>query len=333
MKKLPPLNAVRAFEAAARHVSFTKAAAELCVTHGAVSRHVATLEDWLGVRLFQRSPSHLTLTTAGLSYLRDVSVALGRLETASMYIMQRLSPSFLRVNTAPTFAMRWLMGRLSAFQRKHPELELRLSTSGEPASFIGDAYDVAIRSAIEPVGGCGVARVMSDVLAPVCHVDLLESRSLRTPADLAGVTLISYGSAPLGWADWSDIAGAPCLRSASTLHFEHMCLALQAAREGLGIALVPIGLVADELVAGHMCVPLGTQGMSQLSWNAHFAGSAGECPVVGAFIEWLAREGSDSEELLSAWASERGWALNTTTSPKPIASRDKARLPELAVLA
>ncbi|HVZ45802.1 MAG TPA: LysR substrate-binding domain-containing protein [Ramlibacter sp.] len=312
MKKLPPLNAVRAFEAAARHVSFTKAAAELCVTHGAVSRHVATLEGWLGVRLFQRNASHLTLTAAGWSYLRDVSVALERLESSSMYLMQRLAPSVLRVNAAHAFAMRWLMGRISAFNRKHPEIELRLSTSDSPADFRVDNYDVAIRTSVGPAHECNVAAVMPDVLAPVCHVDLLDSTPSRTVADLAGLTLISYGAAPVSWDDWIAVEETGGVRAGGTLHFESMCLALQAAREGLGIALIPLGLVADELVAGQMCVPFGKRGLRQLGWDAYFTGGAGTCPVVGAFVEWLATEGRDTKRLLDEWASEKGWALDRT---------------------
>src|ERR1700722_15627616 len=129
MRKLPPLNAVRTFEAAARHVSFTKAADELHVTHGAVSRQVALLEDWFGIKLFRRGPSQLSLTEAGALYYREVPAILDRLALASMDMKEQASPTALRLNAPPTFTMRWLIGRLSAFQRKHSDVDLRLTTS------------------------------------------------------------------------------------------------------------------------------------------------------------------------------------------------------------
>src|SRR3979490_3055004 len=125
MRKLPPLNAVRAFEAAARHVSFTKAAEELNVTHGAVSRQVALLEQWLGTPLFRRSFSHLALTESGRSYLTEVTAALDRLALATMHVKEHAAPTALRINAPPTFTMRWLIPRMSVFQRRRIDVEIR----------------------------------------------------------------------------------------------------------------------------------------------------------------------------------------------------------------
>lgn len=195
-RKLPPLNAIRAFEAAGRHVSFTRAAAELHVTHGAVSRQVAQLEAWLGTALFLRKPSQLSLTEAGQSYLAEATAALDRLALASLHLLDQVPPSVLRVNAPPTFAMRWLIPRLSGFQRRRPGVEVRMTTSLAPVRFEADGYDVAIRGAQAPLAGCVSVPFMTELIVPVCHADLAEKGRLREPRNLAAHTLISYGTEP-----------------------------------------------------------------------------------------------------------------------------------------
>src|SRR5690606_2617621 len=188
---MPPLNAVRAFEVAARHVSFTKAAVELNVTHGAVSRQVSLLEDWLGIALFHRAPSQLALTDAGRGYLREVSAVLDRLATASLHVMQQAAPEVLRVNAPPTFTMHWLIARLSVFQRKRPDVEVRLTTSVNPPNFQENAYDIAIRGQHGPLNNCCSLPFMTEIIAPICHVDLQETMQLAHPRDLEAHTLIN----------------------------------------------------------------------------------------------------------------------------------------------
>src|SRR4051812_24094298 len=142
-RKLPPLNAVRAFEAAARHVNFTKAAEELHVTHGAVSRQVALLEEWLGTPLFVRSPSQLSITPAGTAFLAEVMPALDRIANAASALKESPAPTALHVNAPPTFAMRWLISRLSGFRRRQPDFEVKLTTALSPVNFNENGYDVA----------------------------------------------------------------------------------------------------------------------------------------------------------------------------------------------
>jgi LysR family glycine cleavage system transcriptional activator len=143
MRKLPPLNAVRAFEAAARHVSFTKAADELRVTHGAISRQVAMLEGWFGVKLFRRAPSQLTLTPAGHIYYREVTAVLDRLALASMNLKQQGATPVLRISAPPTFTMRWLIRRISSFQRLRPDVEPRLTTSIAPLNIQDTSFSTS----------------------------------------------------------------------------------------------------------------------------------------------------------------------------------------------
>jgi len=309
MKKLPPLNAVRAFEVAARHVSFTKAAAELNVTHGAVSRQVALLEDWLGVALFHRAPSQLTLTESGRGYLHEVSAALDRLATASMYVMQQAAPVVLRVNGPPTFTMRWLIPRMSVFQRKRPDVEVRLTTSLATPNFQENSYDIAIRGQHGPLDDCRSIPFMTEIIAPICHVDLQENLKLADPRDLASHTLISYATEPYAWSEWLESAGVPGLKPANTLGFEQMFFAFQAASEGLGLAMVPLFLAIDEILAGRLCVPFGPLGIKRRTYYANHARTQKAQALADTFCEWLEQEGRDTEQSITAWAASQGWTL------------------------
>lgn len=309
MRKLPPLNAVRAFEVAARHVSFTKAATELNVTHGAVSRQVALLEGWLGTPLFHRSSSQLTLTDAGRSYLAETSAVLNRLAVASTYIMQQASPTALRVNAPPTFVMRWLIPRISMFQRQHPNVEIRLTTSLAPVNFQENLYDVAIRGNKGPLKDCDSQPFMGEIIAPVCHVDLLETLALTQPQDLQAHTLISYATEPYSWAEWLNNAGVPELRAAGMLNFEQMYFALQAASEGLGVALVPLFLVIDDIVAGRLCTPFGPLAVKRRTYYANYVRQPNSSPVIDSFCKWLTQQGRDTEQSTTDWAVAQGWEL------------------------
>lgn len=303
-RKLPPLNAVRAFEAAGRYVSFTKAAAELNVTHGAVSRQVALLESWLGTSLFRRTPSQLVLTDAGRSYLAEATAAMDRLAVASMHLLDQAMPTTLTVNAPPTFTMRWLIARMSGFQRKRPDVEIRLTTSLAPINFHEHGYDIAIRGAHEPIQGCVSVPFMTEVIVPLCHSDLLECGRLRQPEDLSRQTLIGYVTEPYPWSEWLAQAGVPELKPVAHLKFEQMYFALQAASEGLGVVLVPLFLAIDEIIAGRLCAPFGARG----AWyRTYFACSSSSNPVIDAFDDWLLKEGRDTERSIKAWAESAGW--------------------------
>jgi LysR family glycine cleavage system transcriptional activator len=300
-RRIPPLNAVRAFEAAGRHASLTKAAAELGVTHGAVSRQVAQLEAWLGTPLFLRRPAQLVLTETGRGYLAEVTAALDRIALASLHVIDQAAPSTLHVNAPPTFAMRWLIPRMSGFQRRHPGVEVRMTTSLAPVAFDG-GYDIAIRGAQAPLAAAVSEPFMTEVIVPVCHADLTEGGRLRDPGDLADCTLISYGTEPYSWADWLRAAGVPDLRPAGTLRFEQMYFALQAAAEGLGVVLVPVFLTIDDIIAGRLCAPFGTLAARQ---RRYYANAAARTPLTSAFIDWLVGEGRDTEQCMALSAAGR----------------------------
>jgi LysR family transcriptional regulator, glycine cleavage system transcriptional activator len=303
------LNAVRAFEVAARHESFTRAAAELHVTHGAISRQVALLESWLGRPLFVRNRSQVLLTDAGRRYVAEMTPALDRIAVASSQLQARGTTKVLLVNAPPTFTMRWLIPRMSSFQRLHADVEIKLTTSTAAVDFSAHDYDIAIRGAKAPPRVGHAQPFMTETIVPVCHVDLLE-RGLRKPADLARHTLIGFATEPYAWADWLTAAGVPALKPASVLGFEQMYFALQAAAEGLGVVLVPLFLVADDILGGRLCTPFGMRAAMERRYYALTAPAQGQPPALqAAFCDWLLREGRDTEQSINAWARNKGWRL------------------------
>jgi LysR family glycine cleavage system transcriptional activator len=303
MRRLPPLNALRAFEAAARHVSFTRAAAELNVTHGAVSQQVSTLEGWLGRPLFQRTKSKLALTDEGQFLLSEAGPALDRIALAIVSLTQQQKLPILEVNAPPTFTMRWLIPRLSGFQRRRSTVEVRLTTSIEPVDFEKGHYDLAIRGAERPIPGLSCLPFLKEDILPVCSPEILEKTPLNTAADLAKHTLIRYGTEPYSWDQWFDSAHQENVRPVNFLNLGHMFVALQATLEGLGVALVPFFLVADEVAAERLCAPLGVLGSLARKYYAFYRETKIPSAQIELFAGWLKKEGWETttlcEELLS----------------------------------
>ena len=309
MRKLPPLNAVRTFEAAARHVSFTKAADELHVTHGAVSRQVALLEDWFGVKLFRRAPSQLTLTAAGSIYYREVTAVLDRLALASMDMKEYGSPSVLRISAPPTFTMRWLIRRISAFQRIRADVELRLTTSIVPLNVHDTSFDVAIRGNVGEPAGLLSQYFMTERIAPVCHVDLLSRGPLQAPEDLRHHTLITYLTEPYDWSQWLAQTDSEMTPQQETLRFEQMYFALQATQERMGIGLFPLFLVIEELMAGQLCLPFGGLGLRKREYRSFYRSESDNPSAIADFTAWLADAGRETEQFMRDWALSMGWGL------------------------
>jgi LysR family glycine cleavage system transcriptional activator len=205
--------------------------------------------------------------------------------------------------------MRWLIPRMSAFQRRHTEVEIRLTTSVAPVNFLDNSYDLAIRAAVAAPGGCRSTPFMDERIVAVCHADLLETKPLTRPEDLQSHTLISYATEPYSWSDWLQAAQCPGLRAAGSLRFEQMFFALQAAVEGLGIVLVPLFLVIDDVVAGRLCVPFGPLATRRRTYFASFSSGATPFPVADNFCEWLIREGRDTQGIIAEWAREMDWSF------------------------
>src|SRR5258708_37428847 len=206
-RNLPPFPALRAFEAAARHESFTAAANELHVTHGAISRQVAAFETWLGVQVFHRRGKRVRLTDDGRRYLATVQAAFNNIAVATEQLRDTGVVHVLRVNALPTFAMKWLLPRLSQFQRMAPNVELRLATSNAPVETL-ENFDVAVRRGPAHWANCVSGHFLDETEIPVCSPALLQRSSITTADDLAKHVLLHSDTRPDAWRNWLAAAGA-----------------------------------------------------------------------------------------------------------------------------
>ncbi|WP_234066850.1 transcriptional regulator GcvA [Myxococcus stipitatus] len=251
MRRLPPLGALRAFEAGARHLSFTRAATELGVTQAAISHQVRQLEDWLGIDLFERRGHALTLTAQGKAYLRELSAAFDQLAEATSRLSAR-EQGPLRITVLPSFAACWLVPRLEDFRRKHPDIEVHLTSSTELWDFLDERFDLGIRSGLGHWPGLKVEQLAQETLAPVCSPAL--AKRLRTPRDLRKARLL-HDTPKNGWRRWLEDASVEGVDADAGPVFNDAGLALQAARAGHGVALGRLMLAADDLEAGRLVQP------------------------------------------------------------------------------
>ena len=302
-RSLPPLNALRAFEAAGRLSSFKDAAAELGVTHGAVSRHIRLLEDWLGPpALFRRLNRRVVLTPTGVALLAETGPALDRLSVAAERHQARggkAAPAVLRVNALATFSLRWLLPRLAQFRSRHPEIEVRLSTSTDPVDALSEPYDLIIRGGPDTFYGFTCHSFLTERRLPVCSPALLERLPLADVVDLRSHTLVHTSTLPRVWPDWLAAAGAPGLEAAAALTLDHFYLTLQAALDGLGVAMGPTALVADDLAAGRLVAPFPAVTLPTRGYHAYLPDArAGDLAAI-AFCRWLQETGkADSSDAL-----------------------------------
>jgi LysR family glycine cleavage system transcriptional activator len=295
-RRLPPLNALRAFEAAARHLSFTKAADELFVTQAAVSHQIKALEETLGVQLFRRYNRRLELTRAGQDYLPPLRDAFDMMAVATRRLRPDHESGQLKVSTLQSFATKWLIPRLARFHERHPEIDPMISTSHRLVDLEAEDVDVAIRVGQGNYPELHVVLLMDDLAFPVCSPRLLDGpKPLRQPADLAYHVLLHDfsvsrdGDAP-NWRNWlkrAQVTGVDAERGPS---YNDTAMALQAAIAGQGIALARRSLVVDDLKAGILVCPFGPEMPTRFSWYFVCAPSSVEHPKVRAFLRWLEDE-------------------------------------------
>jgi LysR family glycine cleavage system transcriptional activator len=287
LRRLPPLNALKAFEAAGRHASFTRAADELRVTHGAVSRHVQALEAWLGLPLFERHNRRVVLTEAGRNYLAEIGAALDRIALATTRQVERGRPRLLRVNALATFTLRWLIPRLSAFQVANPAIEVRLTTSNVPLANLAEPFDVAIRGGPDVRPGHIGQAFLSERRIPVCSPALLRRLPLDKPSQLREHTLLHAATLPGVWPQWLHAAGVPDLEPQASVTLEHFYLTLQAALDGLGVAMGPERLVADDVSSGRLTRPFAGPALPARSYYTYVPEPRADDPSIRAFCAWL----------------------------------------------
>jgi LysR family glycine cleavage system transcriptional activator len=259
--RFPPFSALRAFEAVARQLSFTRAADELHVTPGAVSQQVRALEEQLGLKLFLRSRRTVSLTAAGNALLPDIQAGFQSLSRALEGAVRESHPNTLTISVAPSFASKWLLPRLPGFAARHPEIDLRISATVALADFGKDEADLAIRFGSGRYPGLEAERLFRESLAPLCSPKLAQGkRALRKPSDLKHFRLLHDLSVPgnpqaSGWAQWLRIAGAPEINANRGTKFSLAELALQAAIDGAGVVLGRLALAELDLAAGRLHRP------------------------------------------------------------------------------
>ena len=291
MRRLPPLNALRAFEAAARHLSFARAADELSVTPGAVSQQIKLLEDTVGTPLFVRDPRGLQLTEAGAAALPSLRDGFDRLAARTRLMTERGGPRRVVVSAAPSFASKWLVPRLDGFQAAHPDIDVYVHADMQLVDFASGEADLAIRFGRGEYEDLETQLLMAERIVPVCAPSLLRGDPpLKAPADLARHTLLhDDGRTEDGpsWAMWLAAAGAQGVEGTRGPRFNQSSMAIEAAVAGKGVALAKYALAEADLIAARLVIPFDLTTPTEFSyWIVHPEAKAA-LPEVAAFKGWL----------------------------------------------
>lgn len=286
MADLPPLKSLRVFETAARHLSFTKAADELCVTQGAVSQQVRVLEDALTVKLFRRQSRALRLTSAGERYVLAVREALRLIGDATEELRRETQPRRLTLSCLPSFAHKWLMPRLGDFIETHPDISLRIHTGFDVVDLARDGIDCAIRHGPGGYSDLSAEILLTEELTPMCSPAI--AQRLTRPEDLAGETLLrDFGTE---WADWLERAGLAGGRFKMGAEFLDSSMAMQAAIDGRGVILGHTALAHDDLEVGNLVAPFGTRVPYDCAhWFVCLPG-AETTPEIRRLHDWLTQQ-------------------------------------------
>lgn len=294
VRRLPPLNALRAFEAAGRHVSFTRAADELHVTPGAVSKQIKLLEEFLGVELFDRTNRDLSITDASGDYLGALSDAFERIDGATRRLLNFKRENALHIHCAMTFALRWLMPRLPLFLKLHPTREIRFSTSFTPMPthlLSGGEADVSIQLGQGDWDGLVAHRLAGGELVPVCSARLLASDPpLKRVEDLKDHTLLHSTARPNDWQDWLAAAGGHDIDASRGLRFESSSLAYQAAIDGVGVAIGQMALVIEDLELGRLVPPFDFVFQNGGAYYLTYVAGGARNPRLVEFRDWILGE-------------------------------------------
>ena len=289
-RQLPPLTTLPAFDAAARHLSFTKAAVELNVTHGAISRAIRNLEERLGTLLFERGTRSVRLTPAGIAYAAEIGAALDRIGIATSAATAPKSSGVLNVSTSDGFAGRWLVPRLHRFHRANRDIDVRLSTSGGFADFLRDGIDIAIRYGEGDYDGVVSEMLAEEDVSPVCSPELLEGEHpLRSPADLRYHRLI-HDNFRIDWATWLKAAGLDDINPDNGVRFDSAAYAVEAAVQGEGVLLGRSALVSNDLAAGRLVRPFDLALKSRWNYYVVYPEGAMRLKKVRSFRDWLFSE-------------------------------------------
>lgn len=288
--RLPSLNGLRAFEAAARHLSFTLAASELNVTQTAISHQIRRLEEELGIRLFIRQNRALALTPEARDYLPGVRAAFNDLRLATDRLLRKDDDKVLTVSTLASLAAKWLLPRLTDFQEQHPGIDVRITTSTSLVDFQRDNVDAAIRYGRGQWAGLRADWLMADELFPVCSPSLLRGdRPLRQPEDLKGYPLLHTSNANSDdWRLWLTAAGLPAdIARQPGITFDMIFMTIQAAIDGIGVAMGRTSYVKDDITKGRLVVPFKIALPADAGFYLVAPEGRREAPKLAAFRQWL----------------------------------------------
>ncbi len=295
-RRLPPLKALRAFESAARHLSFTKAAEELFVTQAAISHQVKALEDHLGLPLFRRLNRRLILTEAGQRYLPTLRDAFDAIDQATGRLKKEDDSGALRVTVIPSLAAKWLLPRLMHFRELHPGIDVLVSAADAVVDLERDNFHMGLRYGLGGYQGLRVDRLMGDEVFPVCSPRLLAGdKPLKRPDDLKHHTLLHDDMAKgdihaNDWHSWLKAAGAEGVDSGRGPGFSHSSMVLEAAIGCQGVALGRRSLCSDDLAAGRLVCPFGPVIEAPYAYYAVSTFAAAERSKVRIFRDWLLDE-------------------------------------------
>lgn len=287
--RLPSLSGLRAFEAAARHLSVTLAAGELSVTPGAVSLQIRDLEQSLGVRLFDRLPRRLALTVDGEGYFKAMRSAFRLMREATEELLARARPAMLSISCTPTFAAQWLVPRLPNFEERMPGIDIRISASNRLVDFARDGVDIAIRHGFGRYEGLVSERLLDDDLVPVIAPALRETQPLDEPADVRNHVLI-HDVHRQDWRLWLEAMGVTDIDAMRGPVFTDSNGAIEAAKAGDGVALVRLSLVAREIQERRLVAPFSRGVSTGLAYYIVYPPGALDRPAVTALRQWLTDE-------------------------------------------
>ncbi len=302
-RRLPPLNALRAFEAAARHLNFSRAADELSVTPGAVSQQIQNLEDYVGAALFKRTPKGLLLTDAAQTALPALREAFDRLAEAASLLTAAVDGRRLTLTAAPSFAAKWLVPRLGKFEQTQPQVDVWLSAGMEVVDFAAGEVDLAIRYGSGRYPGLEVVRLLSETVVPVVSPALLAENPLAAPGDLSHHILLHDGSPDADdscpdWALWLAARGLRSIDGSRGPRFNQSSMVIEAAANGRGVALAKRTLAQADLDAGRLVIPFEMATAVDFAYYVVHPKAKGRLPQVKAFVAWLKDEAAAHEAAL-----------------------------------
>lgn len=299
-RKIPSLQALACFEAAARHESYTRAAQELALTQGAVSRQITALEDFVGVALFRRTRHGVALTQSGRDYAQQVAPRLAALEQDTLDVMSSQGRALtLQLAAVPTFATRWLIPRLPALKTRHPDITVHIDTRTRAFMFADTSFDAALFAGtpeqVANWAGTQAVKLLNEVVVPVCSPHWLGGRVSLPPEEIANLPLLQQSTRALAWRQWFEAQGVVAPLALAGPRFEVFSMTAAAAACGMGLALVPRLLVTQELALGTLVVACDQPLLGQRAYYLVSPDRTDERTAVGLFRQWLLQAAKESE--------------------------------------